>query len=205
MAMRTLAAENLAQAYSAGNWEYGTNGTAYVGDTGYGQQYAYALRFDVPAFAGVSEELDVALVCRIGKGTDVTLRWALCTSDANRGLYAGTTAEVADSNQIAAGTVTIRGVSTAVTTKSFQLPVTKITGGGTYYLILWAYNATGLGIRAVSSSNGSHSVSLGYNVGVLRVKTAKDVKMYGIYVKLNGEVKQCIPYIKTPSGLKPGS
>lgn len=205
MAMKTLAAENLTQAHSAGNWEYSTNGTAYVGDTGYGQQYAYALRFDVPAFAGASEALDVALVCRIGKGTDVTLRWALCTSDENRSLYVGTTGEVEDANQIAAGTVTILSVSTAVTTKSFQLPVTKITDGGTYYLILWAYNATGLGIRAVSSSNGSHSVSLGYNVGGFRVKTPEGVKLYGVVLKRGGEVKRCGLIIKTPSGVKPGS
>ncbi len=205
MAMKNLPAENLAQAYSAEGWKYTTDGTAFAGATGYGQFVVCALRFDIPAFGGVSEALDVALVCRIGNGTDVTLRWALCTSDENRGLYVGTTAEVADGNQIASGTVEINDVGTAVTTKSFQLPVTKISGGGTYYLFLWAYNDTGLGIRAVSSSNGSHSISLSYNIGVLRVKTAEGVKMYGVFVKQKGTVKQLIPYVKTQSGVKPGS
>lgn len=205
MAMQTLATENLTQAYSKTSWEYAVNETGWVGNTGYGQDYACVLRFDIPAFAGVSETLDVALVCRSGGWANVTFRWAICTSDAHRELYNMTRAEVADENQFASGTATFTDLSNNVETKHFQLPTKHIQGGRTYYLFLWGYNDSGLYLWSVSSNYGNHSITLEYQVGGVRVKTAEGVKMFGVFLKQDGEVKQVIPYIKTPSGVKPGS
>lgn len=200
MAMKSVSAQNIMQASNGNSWAYTTGEAIYAGATG-GTVYGVAiLRFDVPAFAGVSESLDVALISYIGMGADVTLRWALCTSDANRELYMKTTEEVADDNQIGSGTVTIPDVTSTSVARKFQVPATKIKGGNTYYLFLWAYNQTGLSIRAASSDWGEHSVSIGYNLGVFRLKD----KRHMVYVKLGGVARQMITYVKMPSGLRPG-
>lgn len=200
MAMKSVAAQNIAQASSGKNWVYSTVDSAYAGATGGTVYGVTVLRFDVPAFSGASEVLDVALISYTGLGTDVTLRWALCTSDANRELYTKTTAEVTDNNQIGSGAVTIPDVTSTSEARKFQVPATKIKGGNTYYLFLWAYNQTGLSIRAASSGWGDHSVSIGYNLGVFRLKD----KRHMAYVKLGGVARQMITYVKTPSGLRPG-
>ena len=200
MAMKSVAAQNIAQASSGKNWVYSTGDSAYAGATGGTVYGVTVLRFDVPAFSGLSEAVDVALISYTGLGTDVTLRWALCTSDANRELYMKTTEEVADSYQVGSGTISIPDVTSTSEARKFQVPTTKIKGGNTYYLFLWAYNQTGLSIRAASSGWGEHSVSVGYNLGVVRLKD----KRYMVYVKLGGVARQMIPYVKTPSGLRPG-
>lgn len=205
MATNSLSAVNLAQAYSAKNWEYTAWDAAYAGAAG-GTVYGVTiLRFDVPAFVGVSEALDVALVSYLGLGADVTLRWALCTSDSNRELYTKTTAEVADSNQIGSGTVTIPDVTSTVMARNLHIPATKIKGGNTYYLFLWAYNDTGLAIRAVSSGWGDHGVSIGYNLGLLQVKVAGQVKAFAPYVVISGQARRTILYVKLGGKLQIGT
>ena len=164
---------------------------------------AYVLRFDIPEFKGMSESLEIELVCSSGVGENAQLRYALCTSDANRGLYQNTQGNVSDSNQIATGTVTFSGMSSNVVKRSFKVPTTKVKAG-IWYLFLWAYNETGLSIRAVNSDWGNHSVTLNYNIGVVRIKTASGVKQYAVYAITASGARQMIPYIKTAGGIRPG-
>lgn len=204
MAMKSLVCENLTQAYSVLNWEYTDWNAAYAGYAG--EAYLCTiLRFDVPAFTGVSEALDVALISFAGIGKDVTLRWALCTSDSNRGLYTGAKDDVEDSNQIDKGVVTIPDVTSETKARSFQVPATKIKGGKTYYLFLWNYNDTGFELRGASTGWGKHSVSIGYNLGLLRVKVAGQVKAFSPYVVISGQARRAIPYSKLGGKLQIGT
>lgn len=200
MAMKTLTATDLMQAYSVNSWAYTDWDAAYAGYANASLTTAALLRFSIPSFTGLSEALNVTLVCKQGVGSDVTLRWAICTSDANKSLYENTKAAVSDSYQIASGTVTVSDMSTSTVTRTLTLATTKITGGKTYYLFLWGYNSTGLSIWGVSTAYGDHSITLGYNVGVVRIKTSSGVKMYAVY---NGAKQQLIPYVMTSSGAKP--
>jgi hypothetical protein len=201
MAMKTIRAENLAQAYSSGNWEYTTWDGAYAGFNGGSLHCAYILRFDVPEFSGISEELKLELAARSGIGTDVTLRWAICTSDVNRESYHSTTEAVIDKNQLDSGIVTFSNLRSTAEKKTVQLKTSKLRAGGTYYLILWAAEATGMAVVAVSTG---HSIAIGYNLGVIRVKSGGAVKAHTAFVKIGGKIRQVIPYVKTAGGVKPG-
>ena len=203
MSMKTVAGTGLKQAYSTGSWEYTDYDAAYAGCAGGNLYLPYILRFEIPAFEGVSEALEVALVCNSGVGETVQLRYALCSSDTNKEKYLNTSGAVSDDNQIATGVAVFSGMSTDVVTRSFQVPTTKLKAG-TWYLILWAYNETGLSIRAVKSDWGSHSVALGYNIGIARIRTASGVKQNAVYAKTLSGIKQMTPYIQTAAGIKPG-
>jgi hypothetical protein len=204
VAVKSLSVVNLAQAYNAKNWEYTTWEPGYAGAAGGSVYGVTILRFDVPAFVGVAEAMEIALISNLGMGASVMLRWALCTSDGNRELYTKTTAAVADSNQLESGIITIPDVTSVTAARSFRIPAAKIKGGSTYYLFLWAYNDTGISIRAVSSGWGDHSAAVLYNQGIIRVKLNGAQKPCMVVVKTGGKVRQTIPYVKTATGVKPG-
>lgn len=198
--MATRHCTNLALAYSTDGWVYGTDNRSYAGFAG-GVQYAVSiLRFDAPAIPGTVKNLNVSLIMTKGINSDVTLRWALCTSDANREKYRSTYGEVADENQIASGTIHIEGLTGTGETRLFDIPVENI-GKGTWYLILWAGDeGGGIFLEPVSSDKGNYSVSIICTGGILWIKTAGGVKPFGVY---NGERKRLTPYIKTESGIRP--
>lgn len=200
MATLTLACSNLAMAYSTDGWVYGTDSEAYAGFAG-GVQYAVSiLRFDAPAIYGSVQSLDLGLVMRKGINASVKLRWAICTSDANREKYRSTTNAVEDENQIASGTIQIEDLTGDAETRTFRIPVEGI-GKGTWYLILWAFEGGGIFLEPVSSDKGSYGVSVVCTIsGILRIKTAGGAKAFGSY---NGRRKRMVPYIKTESGIRP--
>ena len=191
-------------AYSSRDWNYTTDGTSYAGFAG-GTLYGVTiLRFAVPAFSGLSEALQVAMVMKMGMvadGNNVTLRWALCSSDANRNRYKNTTAEVEDEYQVDTGIVLFKGLTEYNETRSFTLD-TRNLKPGTWYLFLWASGNSGISLREVSGAWGKHSVSMDYKSGGVRIQTPDGVKLFGAF---NGERKRLTPYIKTASGIRPVS
>ena len=205
MATMTLPCRNLSMAYSSSDgWVYGTNKEAFVGYAGGARYDAAILRFDAPYVPGASEALDLSLAVRKSGNSNVRLRWAVCTSDANKEKYRSTTNTVADKNQIASGTILLDNLTDkdTVYTRTFQIPVEGI-GKGTWYLILWAYESSGAWLEPISTDKGSYGISVVCAAGgVVRVKTADGVKAFAVY---NGKRKQLIPYVKTASGIKPVS
>lgn len=201
MAAMTLACTNLVQASSHSTWDYTTTEEGYAGFAGGVRYDVTILRFEVPAIAGTSKGLSAGIVVRSGPVSgNLKFRYAVCTSDANREKYRSTTAAVSDANQIKTGTITLSSVSNTAAKKSFSIDV-EMTGGKTYYLMLWAYESTGVFVSAVSAG---HSVTVSYDGGVVRVKVNGVVKPYMVFVKVSGSLKQMIPYVKTASGIKPG-
>lgn len=196
---KNVACTDLTMAYSSNNWTYNTYDNAYAGFAG-GTLYGVTiLRFTVPAFSGASEALRVGLVMDMGIGENAALRWALCSSDANRERYLNTAEEVADENRVDGGVVSLAGLSSGTEMRSFSLPTRKLKSG-TWYLILWAAESTGISLKAVSSAWGDHSISLEYGGGCARIQTADGAKRFGLY---NGERKRLLLYIKTESGFRP--
>ena len=197
MEEKTVACGNLAMAFSAGDWAYGTDNS---GVAGYSSGYKVAvLRFDVPAVPGAAKYLDVGMVISKVTTADATVRWAVCRSDANRGKYLDTSDEVTDENQVASGTIPFEGLTNTLGMRTFRIPVKGIRKG-TWYLILWASELKGIYIRSAVSSYGEASVSVVYTGGIVRIKTPEGVKAVGVY---NGQRKRLIPHVKTPTGVHP--
>lgn len=205
MATMTLPCRNLSMAYSSSDgWVYGTDKEAFVGYAGGVRYDAAILRFDAPYVPGASEALDLSLAVRKNGNSNVRLRWAVCTSDANKEKYRSTTNTVADKNQIASGTILLDNLTDkdTVYTRTFQIPVEGI-GKGTWYLILWAYESSGAWLEPISTDKGSYGISVVCAAGgVVRAKTADGVKAFAAY---NGRRKRLIPYAKTASGIRPVS
>lgn len=193
------ACKNLAQASSYSSWDYTTTERGYAGYAGGVRYDATILRFDVPSLPSPFKSLDIGIVVSSGVGSDVKLRYAVCTSDANRAEYVSTTGAVSDANQIADGTIAIGEVSSAAAKMEFSIDV-DLAGGKTYYLILWAFEQTGVFVNAASSG---HSATVVYNGGVVRLKANGQAKPHMALAKVSGSLKQTIPYVKTASGIKP--
>lgn len=158
------------QAYGANSiGDYGT-AAAYAGYAG-NAHYGYALKFTTPDFAGAVESIVFAMSMNVGVGSDVTLRYALCSSDSNKNAYAGAVGEVQDENQIATGLVAFEGITSAIKQQTITIATTKLRANTTYYLLLWSADNTGVSIKEVNSAYGAASVTLHYNSGLIRIDT----------------------------------
>ena len=155
------------RAHGTGWVGYATDTTGYAGSN-YSEYNTYLLKFTTPAFVGVSESVAIKLGIVKNAGDPPTLRYALCTSDANKASYCNTYSAVSDAYQIETGTKTFEGLSSGVTYHTITIPTAKLKPSTTYYLFLWAYTPT---------SNPNHivpqpldyttpSVVVGYNQGI---------------------------------------
>ena len=145
-----------------GNTSYATNQVAYAGYDG-GTHRVTAIKLTTPAFSGDPTALVLNMYPYKGVGTDVTLRWAICTSDANYSKYCGTSSAVTDANQIASGTVDISSISSSVSSsskKTLTLSSTKLKASTTYYVMLWSAGTTGMGISAVNTYLSTETLTM---------------------------------------------
>lgn len=141
--------------YSTSNADYaGYNGSAY---------YGYVLKFAVGALPGTSVGVDVKLRMYQGIGTNATMRYALCTSDANKANYVGVSGAVEDVHQIAAGTVTFENLTKDRAVSSIIIDTDRIASNTEYYLFLWADGQTGITVEAVTNGWGDHAVAVRVN------------------------------------------
>lgn len=203
MVDKSMTCGNLAMAFSENGWAYGIDN---AGTAGYNSGYKVAiLRFDVPSIPGAAKFLDVGMVVSKVVTASATVRWALCKSDANREMYLDSFDNVEDENQIASSTITFENLTNVLGLRKIQIPC-KGLRKGTWYLILWASEMTGIYMRSITPGYGNsfdeYTISVVFTGGVVRIKTTDGVKTFGVY---NGERKRMTPYIKTESGIKPTS
>lgn len=130
-----------------GSGAYTTDAAAYAGFN-YSDFYPFALKFTVPEFNGKSSEITFQLMISNGKregarSSKVSLRYAICDSDANFGAYDETTAAVTDGHQLCTGRISFSGLTASDTVQTMTVPVDTLTGGKTYYLILWGDDTGG--------------------------------------------------------------
>ena len=170
----------------------------YAGYNNY-NYYAYVMKFTTPAFAGASESIDFNIWMYRGQGTDVTLRYAICSSDANKDLYRETSSAVTDSYKIKSGTVKLSGMSSTKECRTITVSTTGLEPSKTYYLMLWAYNQTGVELLEVNSAWGSYSVTLRYNGGVVWIDTGSKFEAYQCYIDNGTSWDLYIPYIDNGS------
>ena len=195
MAINSAACEIVGQRYWNGSWHGYRVNAAYAG-TNVERYYPYILKFTVPEFAGVSLSVAFALACNgdanyEGAGASPTLRWALCDSEENYEMYRDTHSEVADSHQMASGTVTIENVATS---KLLELTIntSQVKSGVTYYLFLWGHAAPENPEWITISATDYHTVTLNSVAGAVRVKIVGTVSSCMVVVKTGGALKTCM-------------
>jgi len=126
--------------------------------------YNYCLKFTTPTFTGSSTSLtfSISAMHNEPENSTVTLRYALCKSDANFSKYQ-TSSSVSDSNQIVTGTCKFT-VKSSYSNSSFTISTTALASNTTYYLVIYSRSGytsqNSIYIRACTN----HSVTLNYSV-----------------------------------------
>lgn len=175
------------------------NAPGYAGYNG-SSYYANVIKFTTPDFVGASESIEIGLFMNEGVGSDVTLRYAICTSDANKASYMNTTAAVTDENQIAAGTVTFEDLTSNVEKRTFTIETAKLEPNTTYYLFMWASGKTGVSLKEPSGAFGDSSVFVSYNSGLVYIDNGSELEAYQFYVDNGSDWDLHIPFIDNGSG-----
>lgn len=186
---------------------YSTSATAYAGKAG-SYYYTYFLKFTLPQFSGVAEELEFGLYLTTGIGTSPGFRAAICSSDANAASYINATApvgEVEDPFQLSAGTVSFPDVTNSPKLYTFRLDAAGLQAGQTAYLILWASEAVGVSVQATTSTYGNATAVLHYNAGLVRLDTGDGFAQALACIEIDGVQTQVIPCIDTGTGWLTGS
>jgi hypothetical protein len=174
------------------------NDAAYAG-TNYNYWYPYILKFTAPELVGASEKVEMTLYVGDGNGASPTLRWALCSSDANKDLYRDTNGDVADPYQLASGTVTMENVASN-NYQTITVKTSKIRSGETYYLFLWGYASPDNPQWITVYGANNHTAVIYGASGSVWVKTEEGLERCYAY---NGRRKRLIPYVMTENGPKP--
>lgn len=172
-------------------WHIYKDTAMYAGKTE-SYYYPYVLQFTTPKFVGTSESLAVTLGASKGYGNPVTLRYAICTSDANRGSYLGTYDPVTDTNQIVTGTWTMSDLESSSKPYSIDIATNKLKASTTYYLFLWGYDASSMWV--IVSKIANHTVTLNYNDGLVYIYDGSSFKPYQAYVYNGSSWDLCLPY-----------
>ena len=162
---------------------YTTTGGFYCGvitNTGESTKYYnYCLKFKTPTFTGKSTSLtfSISAMHNQPENSTVTLRYALCKSDANFSNYQ-TSGSVTDANQIKTGTCKFT-VKSSYSNSSFTISTDALASNTTYYLIIYSRSGytsqNSIYIRACTN----HSVTLDYAATyTLTLKTTTGVASF---------------------------
>lgn len=144
-------------------WQQSPMATAnYATSSGYAgantsSMYHMIIKLKTPDFIGVFNKLNISVYMKTQWAADMTLRYALATSDANKTKYAQTQIEVTDEYQLCSGTFTLN--STSYSTQTLSLSPSGIQPNTEYYLYLWPSNRSCLTQVADSTY---HSVEVDY-------------------------------------------
>lgn len=129
------------RAHNSGWFDYGETIQGFAGANS-GYYYVTVLKFITPDF-GESSTTNVSFSLWTSQGNqkNVTLRYAICTSDINKERYTNTYLAVSDTYQLASGIVTLSDIQPAggsPTYKTIAVNTSRLMPSTTYYLFLWA-------------------------------------------------------------------
>lgn len=182
--------------YNSGGGGWGTeysNDTAYAGGNG---KYVAITKLTAPTIpeGNKTTKITVNLAKYYVSSATVTLRWALCTSDANKNLYKSTYSAVDDSYSLTQGTVTLTDISGKVTTQSFDIEVDGLTPGQTYYLFFWS--GTNASTNTVTLYASQSSAEFEYApLGLVYIDNGIAFEAYQPYIDDGTKWVECIPHI----------
>lgn len=133
------------------------------------------------------------------KNSTVTLRYALCKSDANFSKYQ-TSGTVTDTNQITTGTAKFT-VSGSYSNSSFTISTNALASETTYYLIIYSKAGVTSSNSIVFNASTKHSIIIAYvEDGGVRVCNGTNFDKYKICIYDGSNWNKYIPYIYNGSG-----
>ena len=113
---------------------FGVNGSKY---------YTYIMKFNTPIFSGESTSIEFNFDFLYRKNTSIGIRYAICSSDANRELYENKSGSITDTYQLASGNTTFTIKSSGYTENvKLTINTSKLASDTVYFLYLWAENSS---------------------------------------------------------------
>ena len=157
----TAACSIVGQCYASNAGSYGAYSisTCYAG-ANTSNYYAYVMKFRTPAFKGTSKNINFTLNIKSNYHANISLNYALATSDANKGSYKRTYASVSDSNQITSGLLTMKSMSTSSYGNwPLNISASALQAETDYYLFLWGTSNSTL---TTVNNTTDHTIMLEY-------------------------------------------
>ena len=186
----------------------GASAGASYGDSYYDGYYTCCLKFRTPKFAGISERIKFQIGIHYIGNNDTTLRWALCSSDANKGKYSGDGiySEVEDEYQIAQGTVVWEDLfQTDDLLRELTVETNALKPETEYYLFLWSFYDKYYIYTAVRvAAAAEHSAVVEYKAGLIQGKHNGQMHSCVVDVVAGGVWKQTMPEVAANGAWKPG-
>lgn len=200
--MGTAACTVVGQAYGTqgSSINYSTSNTAYAGFN-YSGWYPYVLKFTTPSFSGKVTSIVIDLSVLRGNrngaaSAAVSLRYALCKSDANFSSYNKTAAAVTDANQIVVGRISFTALTSAYEMQTLTIATDALAANTTYYLILWGDNTGGYSqdyCRLNAATN--HAVQIQTAEGLVYIDNGTSLDAYEVYIDNGTTWERYAPYI----------
>lgn len=180
--------------------EYTMDTQEYVGNSG-SKYYVYILKLTAPAFTGKAKKITFRLNASTIDLTSMSLRFALCTSDANYQSYRNQHGAVTEATQIASGVLEMSSAEkNAMELRELTIETNALRPGTDYYLYLWASsNLYCLGLMDVASA---HAAEIAYISGGARINDGGTVKRFPAVIWNGSAWKRYIPVVYTASGWK---
>lgn len=177
--------------YNNGGWTYYDQEFHYAGFS-YGVKYVAIIQFKTPEFTGAARSIIMTMVGAEFRpsGGDPVLRWALCSSDANRDSYANP-GEVTDEYQMVAGEITF---TDEMKEKELVIENNEFLPDTTYYLMLWGHTPDAMG-RISLLATSYNSVRIEYDEGVVYIDFGSGYEPYMICIDNGTSWDQYIPCI----------
>lgn len=179
-----------------GGWHDYTSDAIYAGYSS-GSYYTYILKFKTPSFSGISEKITInfqaSKVVTVTSIDTVSIRYSLCTSDANKNNYISANGAVTDSYKIASGTLSVSIPNTTGTSNTLSISTSSLNSNTTYYLYFWA-NGTNTSVFKVGTTS-NHSVSLTHTYESVYIYNGSSWDKYVPYIYNGSSWDRYVPYI----------
>lgn len=141
--------------------EYSPTAFAYAGANS-SNYYVGAIKITTPDFKGKFEKLSLNLYIKSQYHANINLRYALCSSDANKLDYRRTYNEVSDEYQLASGILAMTGMSTsAYKYYTLEIEPEAMQPSTDYYLFFWGTNNASF--VTISGETNRHDISVIYD------------------------------------------
>lgn len=192
--------------YTSAGWNGPSSAAMYAGKTyttaDGTKYYPYYLLFKTPDFVGASQRLTIQYHAERKYGTDPTLRWALCSSDANKKSYYGTVNAVADEYKLVAGTITHTNITTGGKVFTLTIDITTLKPSTTYCLYLWGGHTTTSSTLLYISPTSKHAVNLEISTGLAYIDDNGELGAYQAYIEDGGKFDLYVAYIDNGSAFE---
>lgn len=178
---------------------YILNDDVYCGyDASSYKWYISILKFTTPSFSGKAKTVKFNFSIKSFSTSNVSFRYALCTSDSNYLSYRFTSSAVSDGNQVVSNTFAFTPAAyNTYQTLSLEVNASSLSPNTTYYMFVWAGDNN---YSLCTMNMGSHhTVSISVDSSCIYIDNGSGWDAYEIWIDNGSSWEQYAAYIDNGS------